>query len=785
MIRNFFKSAIRNILRQKVYSFINIVDLAVGMACFILIMLWVQSEISYDKCFDNSDNIYLVHKSVPTGNGIRVNVQLAFPFATAIYNEVPEVEAITRVDLHPSLVRFGELHFDEQDLVAIDSSYFKIFKYEFIYGNAELVLRSPNEIVITESIAKKYFVDENPINKVLLLENNEQYVVSGVVKDPPKNTHLEYNMFIPIEPLYRNKEEYNDWFDHFLQCYIYAPSLVSVEILNDRLTEVLNKYTRDPETNTVRDVDIKLLPVSKLHLYNVEAKNQRIQYVYIFSLIALLILLVACINYMNIATSMSMRRSREIGLKKVVGAIRHQLTLQFLAEAFLQAFIAMLLAMMLVELARPFFNQLSGKEIFIPYASTWFIPVLLGLVLLTSLLAGAYPAFLMSSFKPVSAFKGNLVSGKGQAHFRKILVIFQFAISIALIISTLFIYLQLKYINTTDLGFEKDNIMYAYLNDDISKKYDSFRAELMKNPNIENVCRTSQLPNNISYGMRGIDWVGKEGDELSSFTFASVDFDFFETTGIKINEGRAFSREYGTDSSHYIMNEATIKMIAYDNPIGRQFSAEDEGGKIIGVVKDFHSKPLTQDIDPLFFIMNPEYYVYVMIRIRPENIEETTKYIETVWNNFTSLYVFESRFFNFRIDNEYRQESRNGRLALSFTIIVIIITCMGLFGLASHTAQRKTKEIGVRKVFGASVASLIVDFVKIFSSWVLIANIIAWPLAYYFVSNWLNNFAYGIKINLWVFLISAAVALFIAILTVAYQSFRAASMNPVESIRYE
>lgn len=785
MINNFFKSAIRNILRQKLYSFINIFDLAVGMACFILILLWVQSELSYDRCFDNSDHIYLAHKSVPTGNGIRVNHQMPFPFATEMKNKVPEVTSITRVDFHPSMVRYGELYFDEQDLVAVDSTYFEIFNYDFIHGNAESVLRESNEIVITESIANKYFEDENPMNKVLLVRSNEQYVVSGVVKDPPKNTHLEHTMFIPIEPLYRNTEDYNDWFSHFLSCYILSTPSVSVDTLNKKISKVLDEATRDPESNTVRDVAIKLLPVSKLHLFNVEGKNQRIQYVYIFSLIAILILLVACINYMNIATSMSMRRSREIGLKKVVGAVRQQLTFQFLAEAFVQAFIAMLLAMMLVELARPFFNQLSGKEIFIPYASTWFIPILLALVFLTTLLAGGYPAFLMSSFKPVSAFKGNLVSGKGQTQFRKILVIFQFAVSIALIISTLFIYLQLKYINTTDLGFDKNNLMYEYLNDDISKKYESFRSEILKNPNIESICRTSQLPNNISYGMRGIDWVGKEGNELSSFTFASIDYDFFETTGIKINDGRAFSRKFGTDSLHFIMNEATIKMIGYDNPVGRQFAADDENGRIIGVVKDFHSKPLTQDIDPLFFIMVPEYYNYVMFRIRPENMEETTKYIEKVWNSFAPLYAFESRFFTARIDREYRTESRNGKLALSFTIIVIIITCMGLFGLASHTAQKKTKEIGIRKVFGASVASLVYNFVKIFSRWVLIANLIAWPLAYYFVSGWLNNFAYGIKINIWVFLASAIVALLIAIVTVAYQSFRAASRNPVDSIRYE
>lgn len=781
MIKVFFKSAFRNILRQKLYTIINVFDLAVGMACFVLISLWVSSELNYDRCFENSDHIYLIHK----GTGNSMNPYLAFPLATVVHDEVPEVNAISRVDYHPSLVRFGDIHFNEQGLVAVDSSYFSIFSYDFIHGTAETVLRNPNEIVITESKAKAYFGNDHPIHKILILDGNKQYVVTGVIKDPPLNTHLDHDMFIPIEPLYRNTEIYNDWYDHFLFCYVYASPTVPVEILNKKISEILDKNTEDEESGVSGQPNLRLFPVSKLHLYNVEGKNQGIQYVYIFSLIAILVLIVACINYMNIATSVSIKRSREIGLRKVVGALRYHLSLQFLAEAFIQAFFAMLLSMMLVELVRPLFNQLSGKNIIIPYTSIWFIPMLLGMVVLITFLAGSYPAFLMSSFKPISAFKGKLVSGKGLSQFRKILVIFQFFISISLIISTLFIYLQLSFINNKDLGFQKDDIMYEFLNDDIGKKYDLFRNDLLKNPNVLNVCRTSQLPNNISYGMRGIEWFGRQESDVSHFNFASVDYDFFETTGIEFVDGRAFSRDFGMDSSHYIMNESSIKLIGYEAPVGRQFSTDDEKGRIIGVVKDFHSKPLTMGIGPTFFIMVPEYYNYVMIKIRPENTEETIKYIEGVWNKIAPLYTFESRFFNSRIDRTYRIESRNGKLALAFTIIIIIISCMGLFGLASHTTQSKTKEIGIRKVFGASVNAMMLKFIKIFSIWMLIANIAAWPIAYFFIDNWLNNFAYRVDLHWWVFIVSGIITLLIALFTTGFHVSKASRNNPIDSLKYE
>ncbi len=785
MIHNFFKIAIRNVLRQKSYALISIINLSVGMACFILIMLWVQSEISINKCFQNADHIYLTHKVTPTGNGNSINAQLPYPYATAVKNEIPEVQAITRVRQWPRLVTFGEKHFYENNLVAVDTSYFEVFQMDFVYGDANTALRENKSIVLTENIAQKYFGNENPINQVLEIENTGNYVVSAVVKKPEGVITLQHELFIPIDPLHKNTPDYNDWFSHFLENYIYAPAVKRVDSLDRKITRLYRKYNYDVESKNTRFTEMKHLSVANLHLYNVEAKNQRIQYVYIFSLIGILILIVSCINYMNIATSISERRSREIGLKKVVGAFRKQLSFQFLVEALIQVFVAMLVSMMIVELLRPFFNELSGKDIFIPYLSNWFIPVIIILIIVTTLLAGSYPAFLMSSFKPIEAFRGKHKSGKGQTNFRKILVIFQFSVSITLIVATLFIYLQLNYINNKELGFDKENILYDYLNDNITKKYESFRNELLANLNVVNVARGSQLPNNINYGMRGLTWVGKEDEELAHFNFAAVDEDYVETLGLEMLEGRDFSRDFSTDGNHYVMNEAAIKMMNFKNPVGRQFQSDDTTGRVLGVMKDFNSKPLTYGVSPLFFIMVEEYYTYIIIKIRPENKEETVRFIANVWNSYSPLHPFETRYFSQRISGFYKNEIRNSKLALAFTVIILLITSIGLFGLASHTAQKKTKEIGVRKVFGASVFSMVYLFVKMFFRWVLISNVIAWPVAYYFVSNWLDNYVYRVKISVWVFWASAALAIMISIITVGYQSYRAATRNPIDSLRYE
>jgi putative ABC transport system permease protein len=715
------------------------------------------------------------------GNGVVLKTEMPYPFATAVKMEVPEAKFISRVINSPTMVFSDDLNFNEFDLAAVDSNYFDIFNYEFVKGERSNVFRNPNSMVITEDIAKKYFGDHDPIGKVLRLENGPQYIVSYVVKYPPNNTSMDINMFVLAESLYKNTSDYNDWYSHFLHVYIYVPEPIDIGQVEKKLSEVLVSNLEDP--NPVPE--IKLQALSQVHLYNLQGENQRIQYICIFSSIALIILIIASINYTNIASVQALGRSKEVGIKKVVGLGRGQLCAQFFGETFIQSFLALLLAMMLVELVRPAFNELTGKEIMIHYSNVRFLLMLFALPLVGTLLAGSYPAIYLSSIKPIDALKGNFASAKGQGRFRRILVIFQFSASIVLIVSVLFIYKQLRFINNKDLGFEKENIVYAYIGGDLNEKFDAFKSELMKNPGIVNVCRCSQLPNKINYGMYGIEWEGKVGEESVGFNFAAVDFDFIETTGLEIIEGRSFSREYSLDSFNYILNEAAVKLMGIDDPVGKRFDIDNEKGKIIGVLKNFHSKPLMSEISPTFLIIDPSYYVYVMVRIRPENSKASLEHIEQVWNSFLPLNPPDLKFFNDRIDYYYQNEKMIGKLAGAFTIVVILISCMGLFGLASHTAQRKAKEISIRKVFGASAFKMMLMFTKIFAAWVLIANLIAWPFAYWFVSSWLQNFAYRIDIGASVFLVSAAIALLIAIITVGSQSYRAASKNPADVMRYE
>ncbi|MFC2106791.1 ABC transporter permease [Bacteroidota bacterium] len=781
MYYNYFKIAFRNIKRQKLYSIINIMGLSISIATLIFIILWVQDELQYERCHKNADKIYQAYKTFKIGNSFNHNPSLPLPLADAIKAEVPEIEDVTRMLMQSALVSVDTAIYNENNLCLMDPSAFNIFSYHFIKGNAETALKEPHSVVISDKIAKKYFGKENPIGKTITLDNDKQFIVSAIIEDMESKTDLNYDMYFPLNTFFGNSDEAKDWYSHFVRTYVLAKDKIEKDTLFKKMSRVIQKNMED-ESN----IELLGLPLSKSRLYNLSGQNQRIQYVFIFSMIGLLILIIACINYMNISTSLSVRRAREIGIKKVVGANKSQLAIQFLGESFIQTFIALLIAMMLVEILRPYFNTLTGKEILIPYLEAWFIPLLLCLLIITSLLAGSYPAFLLSSFKPLSSFRGKSVSGKGQANFRRGMVIFQFAISIALIISTLLIYTQLNYIKKKDLGFDRENILYFYMAGDLNEKFDSFKNELLQNPQIVSLCRSSALPSAVWSILRGMDWEDKEEDNNVSFAFISTDYDFLKTTGIDLLYGREFEQNSGKDSLNYYINEEALTAIGWEEPLGKKFGIEgDLAGRVIAVVKNFNSLPLMEKIEPLIITNIPEYYRIVIVRFNPENISSTVSFIEEKWNEYVPEFPFESNFMNRRIERYYYNEIRVGNLAFVFTILTILITCIGLFGLASHTAQQKTKEIGIRKVFGANVSGLVYLFVKNFTKWVLIANVIAWPISYFFFKDWLNNFAYRVDINWWIFAGASALALLIAVITVIYQSLAAAYKNPADSLRYE
>jgi putative ABC transport system permease protein len=780
MLSYYLKTVIRIFRGKRLYFFINIIGLAVGLSAFILIILWINDEFSYEDMHRNAKNVYLLHKQYKMGERIETNSSLPWPLGPSLVAELPEISYAVRVVRHFPVVHNGVDYYSEDKVCAADPNYFSLFSFQFLEGDPAEALKDPYSIVLTKEKAEKYFGQEPALGKDLWLDKQDPYTVTGIIEDITENTYLDYDLIIPFETIYSSAEYSDEWYNHFIQTYILLPPNIDISSFQQKLTRHIRNYMTE-------DTTVELLPqrLDRMHLFNLDTRNQRIQYVYIFSLIGFLIILIACINYINVSTSLSIKRSHEIGVKKAIGAKRKQLFLQFIGETFIQTLIAFLIASVLVELIRPSFNQLTGKEIQLPFLDPWFIVFLICLLVITTFLSGIYPALLLSSFKPVSVFQGKIVTGKGRQAFRVGLVIVQFTISISLIISSLLINGQLKYIHNKDLGFEKENVLYIPIVSDFATKYDVFRTALLDNPGIMNVCRCSNTPSSFWGIVRGVEWEGKPDEGTESFAFASVDYDFIETIGLELTHGRNFSRNYALDSGSIIINQKAFDHMGLDDLEGKKILFDSVGNDIIGVVKNFNSLPLTHDIEPMLMLMWPEYYFVMMIRLSPGNLDEIIPYIETTWKQLAPDIPFEYHFLDEKIERQYQNETRMAKLSGWFTLLAILITCIGLFGISAHTAQQKTKEIGVRKVFGASAEIIVKRFLFIFLKWVIISSVIAWPVSWYFIKNWLENFAFRIPITIWVFVLSSLIGITIALITVSYQSLVAANKNPVDTLRYE
>ena len=770
----------RLIRTRRIYYLINIAGLAMGIASAVLIMLWIADELSYEKMHEKADNTMLLYKQYMMGDEFKVNNALPYPLAPSLLEEIPEIKAAARVVSHSFVVSPGKDVFTERNVCATDNSYFDIFSFKFISGDPKTALTEPHSIVISREKAEKYFGDDDPMGRILKLDRDHAFTVTGVIENINQNTYLDSELIIPFETIYKGTEEEGDWYSHFILTYIYLESPGNPDSLNSKLTRHIRKYMTE-------DANIEILaqPIRQVHLNDLSAQNTRKGYLYIFAIIGFLIILIACINFTNVSTSLSVKRSREIGIKKVNGAHRAQLIRQFFGEAFHQAFASFLLAMMLVELLRPHFNQLTGKVISIPYFDPFFLGSLAGVILLVTLLAGSYPALLISAFRPIDALQGRISTGKGQVFFRTALLVFQFTISIGLIISTLTINEQIRFIQKKNMGFQKENLMYVPMESIMRQKYDVFREELLSHALISNVCRSSGLPTSFWSIIRGLEWEGRQGNETVSFALALVDEDFFETMELQILDGRDFSREFSTDSNKYMINEAAAKVMGYDDPVGKFFLSDSDRIEIIGLFKDFNSLPLTYEIEPMLVAMWRDYYNYVLIRIRPGNLQAAVDHVEKVWKKMLPGFPFNHGFVDARIERQYRNEQRIGKLSGAFTLLAIMITCIGLFAIAAHTAQQRTKEIGVRKAMGASAWSVVLRFIMIYLKWVLIANLVAWPLAWLIMDKWLDKFAFRSELPVWIFLSAGLASVFISVFTISFHAWNISRSNPVNSLRYE
>jgi len=797
MLKNYLKIAIRNMARQKSYTFINIAGLAVGLTCFMLVILYARYEFSYESQHQNADDIYRINVIQQHPNGAFKLSRSMVPLGPVLLEELPGVLDFARIEMAgKSLVQAGDKKFIENNVIFTDQGFFRLFTIPVLQGDKAAALSEKYAVVITESMAKKYFGEQNVLGKTLLMDNELSLKITAVIKDFPENTHLKIDFavsFITLQDL--TSDAYlTNWVTTRLLTYILLSPGQNITGLEHRATEIMAAHS---STEVKRALEFERF--SKIHLYSEVTPFGDIHRLYLFLAVGILILIIASINFMNLATARSARRSNEVGLRKVVGAKRTQIIRQFLGESILTAFLALTLAIILLKNILPYFKQLSEQALIFPGFNDWqFYVLLIMITLLLGLLSGSYPAFYLSSSQPIGILKGKVGSGNRNKYLRTILVVLQFSITIALIISTLGIHHQITYLHHKNLGFVKNQIVVIPVNGTVfDEDTEVFKSALRRHPNIIGVSGSRLLPSRI--GMyNNVTWEGAAENESISLIQNKVDYDFINLYQIEVIKGRNFSRDYSSDVLDYnrqdvvgavILNETAASRFGWQNAIGKKviqtFGTQRYLFTVIGVIKDFHFSSLRNRIAPLSLFLNPANPSFFSIKIGNGDIPETIKYIKTTWQDFNPQYPFEYYFLDETFEKIYQAEENLFNLFRYFSLLSIFIACLGLFGLAAFSAEQRTKEIGIRKVFGASVQGILLLLSKEFSRWIIIANLIAWPAAWFYLNSWLDEFAYRTEIAWPLFLLAGVMAIAVALVTISYQALKAATTNPIKALRYE
>lgn len=787
MVKNYFKTAWRNLMKYKFYAFINIAGLTIGLSVGLLILLWVQNELSYDRFNKKADHIYRLENMVGTGSSRKLWTVTAAPIGYLAKKDIPGVKDFVRVtrDYSSQLFEYNSQVFNEQEKFFVDPSFFSVFDFKIKKGNAANPFPDNHAIVITQSTAQKYFGDKNPIGKVIKTDT-ASFTVSGVIKDFPRNSSIQGNMFFPMSLLSQRmygagisgKNMRNDFGPYQYDTYLLLKKGFSLKGLPARLRQ-LHLSVKPDDT----DIGYLLLPLGKMHLYNADGSDGGIETVRMFIIIALLLLIIACINYINLSTARSLLREQEVSLRKIVGAPRWQLFLQFIIETSVIFLFSILSAFILLYLIIPLFNEISGNELVLNLTDYHLWEVILITIAGTLAISSIYPAILLSSFKPMKALRAKASSQANSAIFRKVLVVIQFAFSIILIIGTITISRQLHYMRSTRLGFNKDNV-FAFNMLNLSPHYDAVKAELLRQPGIKNVSWSNARMINNQGQTGNSEWDGKKPGETVMLSPWGIGKDFIPFFELKMVVGHNFSGS-PADSAHFILNETALKEMAIKNPIGKKFRLWDVTGTITGVVKDFHFASMRQKIQPAIFYFLPHAEGRIYIKTTGHNASEAVAAAEKEWEKYNSAYPFDYAFLDESYDRLYMSEQRSGIFLDAFTLIAIFISGLGLLGLATYSAQVRTREIGIRKVLGASIgqigAMLSEDFIKL----VFIAILIATPVAWWAAHKWLQDYAYRIHISWWIFLLAGLGAIVVALLTVSFQAIKAAVANPVKSLRTE
>ncbi len=805
MLANYLKIALRNIVKFKAYSIINILGLAIGITGCVLIVFFVADELSYDKFNENAEDIYRICLKAKIND---MNLNLAAtpaPLAETLIREYPEVKTAVRISPSGNMtIRFEENAFVENRFIWADSTFFDVFSVEFVRGNKKTALADPHTVVLTEATAKKYFGNIDPVGKIMNFEDNTPYRVAAIIKEYPRNAHFQFDILASMSS--REDARNTVWLSNNYQTYVKLkpgsnggqfekkmPALIKKYIGPQFLAAVGTSFDNFLKSNN--NYNYYLQSLLSIHLYsNIDAEigsNSDITYVYALLIIAVFILLIACINFMNLSTARSSTRAKEVGIRKVLGSTYWQLIRQFLAESIMLSFISLIFSIIIIAVVLPYFNEFVNKDI--KFGSVNYftaIPLIVLLVVVVGVIAGSYPAFVLSKFKPIIVLKGKIQNTKAGSWLRSSLVIFQFSISVIMFVCTLILMQQINYIKTKKLGYDKENILLVKRGWGLGNNINAFKQELLNHPEIKSVggvsnfawdaySNTVYIPEGRSINERYVTWV------------LITDSDYQKTLNIKMESGRYFSNDYSADSLTCVLNETAVRLMGITDPVGKSISSlpMPDGTrmqfKIIGVIKDFNYEKLNIKIRPLALFYTPRNLVYYCIRYKSDNPSKIIDIAGKTWKKYAGFAPFEYEFLDESYSLLYAGEQKASQIFLIFSMLAIFIACLGLFGLAAFTTEQKTKEIGIRKTLGASVKQIVIMLVNKFIKYVIVANIIAWPIAYYVMNKWIESFAYRIEIGIWPFLLAAIFALLIASGTVIYQAVKAASANPIESLKYE
>ncbi|MGE5420703.1 MAG: ABC transporter permease [Chloroflexota bacterium] len=790
MIKNLLKTAIRHLSKHPGYSAINILGLTLGITSALFLIIYVTDEISYDKYHKNADRIYRVASKLTETDDQFTWIVAQVPFGPQVVQDYPEVQSYARFfNMPQGAYKYEDNEYTEEHFYYADSTVFDIFSYKVIKGDPEAAVREPNKIALTKSIAAKYFGDADPVGKILT-EGTNSYEVTGIIEDVPYNSHFRFDALAARNNL---PKQFGSWGNFGVFTYLLLPEDIDIKAFEQKIQGMSETHVKPVLGQFNVKVDYILEPIKRIHLHSTNAQEPEptgsIAYVYVFSIVAIFLVLIAAMNYMNLATARSSGRAREVGLRKVVGSTRTALIMQFLSESVVFTIISLILSIIILFIALPKLNLLAGKffDFSLIYSPTVLI-AFLGTVVFVGILGGSYPAFFLSRFSPVTVLKGEVTQGTAGSLFRKALVVIQFTVSVAMIICTLVVFRQLKYMKTMDQGFDQQNVLFLQLNGQTAAKYKLLKQTLLENPDIKAVTGTN-TPVGEGSGKVLFNVETDQGMSQRGINFAVVDHDFIETLGIGIKEGRDFQQDMPSDTSAgVVVNETFVNRMGWKEPLGKKvelISSNQIVARVIGVMKDYHQTGMYNEVETFMLVYRGNQMPFVYLKLSGNNNQQTISYIETKWKELFPDQPFSYKYLNERFNDQFKADEKRGTIFTMFTILAILIACLGLFGLASYTVEKRTREIGIRKVFGANEGIIMGLISKDFIILVSLAIVVAVPLAYWFMSDWLENYVYRTTVGITVILSSALLVIIITFFTISYKALQAALTNPAKSIRTE